>query len=81
MAPSSAQSGSLTSAMEAIGRSEQGRTLVVYRTPEASDLERWLSDNEILDPEGTEELFGPIERRYLFRGWLHLPLRRRKCED
>jgi phosphatidylserine/phosphatidylglycerophosphate/cardiolipin synthase-like enzyme len=75
-----AQSGSLISAIETIRESRQGRTLIAYKTPEVSDLEKWLADNEILDPEGPEELFEPIERRGLFRGRLHLPHRRRQRE-
>ncbi|NEK18438.1 phospholipase D-like domain-containing protein [Rhizobium leguminosarum] len=52
------------------------RTLVAYETPEVGDLEAWLSDNEILDPEGPEEVFEPIESRGLFRGRLKMPFRR-----
>jgi hypothetical protein len=52
--------------------------LVPYETPDVSDLEKWLADNEILDPEGPEELLEPMEKRGLFRGRLHLPHRRRK---
>ncbi|RFZ83894.1 phospholipase [Shinella sp. WSJ-2] len=73
-----AQSGSLIAAIETLRKSQSGRTLVPYKTAEVSDLEKWLADNEILDPEGPEEVFEPIERRGLFRGRLHLPHRRRK---
>lgn len=45
-------------------------TLVPYHTPETSDLEQWLADNEILDPEGPEAVMEPIERRGLLRGLL-----------
>jgi phosphatidylserine/phosphatidylglycerophosphate/cardiolipin synthase-like enzyme len=45
-------------------------TLVPYYTPEVSDLEQWLADNEILDPEGPEAVMEPIERRGLLRGLL-----------
>jgi phosphatidylserine/phosphatidylglycerophosphate/cardiolipin synthase-like enzyme len=52
------------------------RTLVPYQTPELSDLTQWLADNEILDPEGPEEIFEAIEKRGLFRGRLKLPFKR-----
>lgn len=52
-------------------------TLIPYRTPAISDLEEWLADNEILDPEGPEAVMEPMERRGLFRGLLTLPLKRK----
>ncbi|NNU48850.1 phospholipase [Rhizobium sp. WYCCWR 11279] len=52
-------------------------TLVPYRTPAISDLEQWLADNEILDPEGPEAVMEPIESRGLFRGQLSIPSRRK----
>jgi len=75
-----AQSGSLIAAIESLRKSQQGRTLIPYNTPNVSDLEKWLADNEILDPEGPEELFETITRRGLFRGRLHLPPRWRSRE-
>nr|WP_314092218.1 phospholipase D-like domain-containing protein [uncultured Shinella sp.] len=75
-----AQSESVIAAIETLRKSQPGRTLVPYTTPEVSDLEKWLADNEILDPEGPEEVFEPIERRGLFRGRLHLPRRKPKHE-
>jgi len=74
------RTGSTIAAIEQLAKSQRGRTLMPYKAPEISDLEKWLADNEILDPEGPEELFEPIERRGLFRDWLHLPRRRRKRE-
>jgi hypothetical protein len=68
--------GSTIAAIGAIRKQSQGKTLVDYETPETSDLEKWLADNEILDPEGPEEMFEAIERRGLFRGRLHLPRRK-----
>lgn len=68
--------GSAIAAISALQQSAIGKTLLDYLTPDVSDLEKWLADNEILDPEGPEELFEPIERRGLFRGRLHLPRRR-----
>lgn len=68
--------GSTIAAISAIREQSKGKTLVDYETPVISDLEKWLADNEILDPEGPEEMFEAIERRGLFRGRLHLPRRR-----
>ena len=72
--------GSLVGAVECLRMNNPDgsrKTLVPYVTPAVSDMEKWLADNEILDPEGPEELFEPIEKRGLFRGRLRLPRRRR----
>jgi len=74
----SEEAGSMIAVIETLRGLRKGRTLVPYETPDVSDLEKWLADNEILDPEGPEELLEPIEKRGLFRGRLHLPRRRRK---
>jgi phosphatidylserine/phosphatidylglycerophosphate/cardiolipin synthase-like enzyme len=64
------QSASSTiAAIESARITGSAKTLIPYETPAISDLEKWLADNEILDPEGPEEMFEPIERRGLFRGW------------
>jgi phosphatidylserine/phosphatidylglycerophosphate/cardiolipin synthase-like enzyme len=72
--------GSLIAAIEQL-RAErnnaQAGTLKPYETPQISDIEKWLADNEILDPEGSEAVFEPIEKRGLFRGRLKRPLRRK----
>nr|WP_236697564.1 phospholipase D-like domain-containing protein [Sphingomonas sp. Leaf357] len=44
-----------------------GRTLVDYEVPELSDVEEWLADNEVLDPEGPGEMFESLSKRGLFR--------------
>jgi phosphatidylserine/phosphatidylglycerophosphate/cardiolipin synthase-like enzyme len=54
-----------------------GPTLVPYQTPSISDLEEWLADNEILDPEGPAAVMEPMERRGLFRGLLRIPTKRK----
>ena len=63
-------------------RDKPGRTLRAYVTPNLNDVQAWLADNEILDPEGPEEMFEAIEKRGLFRRmghWVRHPhLRRRK---
>lgn len=40
-----------------------GKTLVPYEIPELSDIEAWLADNKVLDPEGPGEVFEPLARR------------------
>lgn len=74
------QSGSLIATIDMMrGENEQaGRaTLRPYETPVISDLEKWLADHEILDPEGSEAVFEPIEKRGLFRGRLKRPRQRK----
>lgn len=46
-----------------------GRTLVPYEIPELSGIEEWLADNEILDPNGPDEIFEPPAQRGLFAKW------------
>ncbi|MEO9131569.1 MAG: phospholipase D-like domain-containing protein [Sphingomonas sp.] len=64
--------GSLIATIEALRGS--GKTLHPYEMPELSEAEKLLVDNEVLDPEGPEEMFEPLAKRSLFRG---LSLRRR----
>ncbi|EJC82966.1 phosphatidylserine/phosphatidylglycerophosphate/cardiolipin synthase [Rhizobium leguminosarum bv. trifolii WSM2297] len=77
------RSGSLIGAIEEVrtrprsGAQPASRTLIPYVTPEISDLAEWLADNEILDPEGPDAVFEPIEKRGLFRGKLRVPSRSR----
>lgn len=74
--------GSVIAAVEALrhsagpGERASKRTLIPYETPALADLTQWLADNEILDPEGPEQIFEAIERRGLFRGRLKMPLRK-----
>ncbi|MCB5410837.1 phospholipase D-like domain-containing protein [Pseudogemmobacter faecipullorum] len=68
------ETGSLIATIEAIrdpGRGP-GRSLVPYQIPELSGFETWLAENEILDPNGPEEIFESTARRGLFRGWERL---------
>lgn len=74
------ESSSLITAIETLrAKSETAglATLKPYETPTISDLEQWLADHEILDPEGSEAVFEPIEKRGLFRGMLKRPKRRK----
>lgn len=74
--------GSLIAMIEASRSPKgQGRTLAPYEIPELSDLESWLAENEILDPEGPDKIFEPLEKRGLFRNWhwpRHRPWRRKR---
>jgi phosphatidylserine/phosphatidylglycerophosphate/cardiolipin synthase-like enzyme len=65
-----ARSGSLIQTIESLRR--PGRTLVAYETPDLSAVEAWLADNEVLDPEGPEEMFEAIAKRGLFRRFSRL---------
>lgn len=70
--------GSLIAAIEDIRQArtrevQSSATLIPYEVPEVPDLAKWLADNEILDPEGPEGVFEPIEKRGLFRRNLRMP--------
>ncbi|MGN6374216.1 MAG: phospholipase D-like domain-containing protein [Sphingomonas sp.] len=56
-----AETGSLIATIE--GLRGPGRTLDAYETPKLDGLQEWLADNEILDPEGPEEMFSPLAER------------------
>lgn len=43
------------------------RTLLPYQVPDLSAVEAWLADNEILDPEGPDEMVEALDERGLFR--------------
>ncbi|MFZ6761251.1 MULTISPECIES: phospholipase D-like domain-containing protein [Acetobacterales] len=60
-----AEGGSLIDTIEALRG--PGRSLRPYETPDLNAVEAWLADNEILDPEGPEEMFEAPSRRGLFR--------------
>ena len=60
--------GSLIAAIEKLRGS--GKTLKPYAIPKLSAATKWLADNELLDPEGPDEMFEPLAKRGLFRGRL-----------
>lgn len=65
----------LIAGIEAL-RQRPGRTLRPYVTPNLTDVQAWLADHEVLDPEGPEEMFEPVSERGLFRrmrGWFGRP--------
>jgi hypothetical protein len=47
-----------------------GRSLRPYELPNLGTAMKWLADNELLDPDGPEEMFEPLTKRGLFRGRL-----------
>lgn len=59
------ESGSLIAAIERLRG--HGRSLRPYEVPDLGKTEEWLADNEVLDPEGPEEMFEPFAKRGLFR--------------
>ena len=62
----------LVAAVEQL-RDKPGRTLRHYVTPDLNDVQTWLADNEILDPEGPGGMMEPVAERGLFRrmrGWM-----------
>lgn len=48
-------------------RDKPGRTLRPYVTPNVNDVQAWLADNEVLDPEGPSEMLEPLASKGLFR--------------
>jgi phosphatidylserine/phosphatidylglycerophosphate/cardiolipin synthase-like enzyme len=60
-----AAESSLIATVEAL-RGE-GRSLRPYQVPALNEVETWLADNELLDPEGPEEIFKPLSQRGLLR--------------
>jgi phosphatidylserine/phosphatidylglycerophosphate/cardiolipin synthase-like enzyme len=58
-------SGSIIATIE--GLRGDSRSLRPYEVPDLSAVEKWLADNEVLDPEGPEEMFEALGKRGLFR--------------
>lgn len=63
-----AEHGGMIGAIEALRGT--GKTLQPYVTPDLSNVEKWLADNEVLDPDGPGEMFESLSNRGLFRGKL-----------
>lgn len=53
--------GSLIAAIE--GLRGRGKTLEPYVPLKLGRFRTWLADNEVLDPEGPDEMFEPLDRR------------------
>lgn len=62
-----AETGSLIDTIERLRG--QGKTLRPFELPDLNAVEEWLADNEVLDPEGPDEMFEPFAKRGLFRRW------------
>ncbi|KQT53048.1 MULTISPECIES: phospholipase D-like domain-containing protein [unclassified Aureimonas] len=60
-----ASTGSLIRTIEALRG--PGKSLRPYETPDLTAVEEWLADNEVLDPEGPDEMFEALSERGLFR--------------
>ncbi|WP_380873973.1 phospholipase D/transphosphatidylase [Sphingomonas sp. DBB INV C78] len=68
-----AQTGSLIAAIETLSGGG-GRTLRAYQTPDLAEVEKWLADNEVLDPESPDDMFETLDRPGLLQrlhGWRH----------
>ncbi len=65
-----ADNSSLIACIEALRG--DGKTLVPYSPPELINVEKWLADNEIMDPNGPDEMFEKFSKRGLFSGILSL---------
>ncbi|WP_375427094.1 phospholipase D-like domain-containing protein [uncultured Sphingomonas sp.] len=59
------ETGSLIATIERLRR--PGKTLDPYEVPDVGAVTQWLADNEVLDPEGPDEMFESFARRGLFR--------------
>ncbi len=65
-----AKDGSLIALIESRMRPRgEGRTVIPYEVPDLNGFQEWLAENEILDPEGPEEIFESLSKRGLFRKW------------
>ena len=45
-----------------------GRSLQPYQVPNLHEVEKWLADNEVLDPNGPAEMFESVTQGKLMRG-------------
>lgn len=68
-----ASTGSLIQTIESLrftgqkNAKDRRRTILPYEVPDLSAVEEWLADNQILDPEGPEEMFEALDERGLMR--------------
>lgn len=60
------KTGSLIQTVEALR--SPGRSLIPYQVPDLNDVEKWLADNEVLDPDGPDEMFENLTQGKLLRG-------------
>ncbi|VDC19931.1 putative cardiolipin synthase YwiE [Pseudogemmobacter humi] len=74
-----ARTGSLLATVEALRG--PGRSLRPYELPDLNGFTKWLADNEILDPNGPDEIFESPAKRGLFKGWERLRERIRRARS
>ena len=60
------ETGSLIRTIESLR--SPGRSLVPYQVPDLHEVEKWLADNEVLDPDGPSEMLENLTRGKLLRG-------------
>jgi len=60
------KTGSLIRTIESLR--SPGRSLVPYEVPDLRDVEKWLADNEVLDPDGPSEMLENLTQGKLLRG-------------
>jgi phosphatidylserine/phosphatidylglycerophosphate/cardiolipin synthase-like enzyme len=60
------KTGSLIATVESLRSA--GRSLQPYQVPNLHDVEKWLADNEVLDPDGPAEMFESLTQGKLLRG-------------
>ena len=63
-----AETGSLIETVKAL-QSESGRTLRTLTVDEPDALDKFIADNEILDPKSADGFFEPMSQRGLFKGF------------
>jgi phosphatidylserine/phosphatidylglycerophosphate/cardiolipin synthase-like enzyme len=63
-----AETGSLIATIEQLRGPD--RSLRPYEVPDLPAVEKWLADNEVLDPENPNEMFEPFSGKGLWRGRL-----------
>jgi phosphatidylserine/phosphatidylglycerophosphate/cardiolipin synthase-like enzyme len=61
-----AKTGSLIRTIDSLR--SPGRSLVPYQVPDLHDVEKWLADNEVLDPDGPSEMLENLTQGKLLRG-------------
>ena len=61
-----AKTGSLIRTIDALR--SPGRSLIPYEVPNLHDVEKWLADNEVLDPDGPAEMLENLTQGKLLRG-------------
>jgi phosphatidylserine/phosphatidylglycerophosphate/cardiolipin synthase-like enzyme len=61
------RTGSIITTIEEL--SSSGKTLILMEFEKQDDVETFIADNEILDPERADEFFEPMSKRGLWKRW------------